>query len=408
MVTETTGKSSEVGVWKSRPFQILWSGRFISDLGDQVYLLALPWLILNLTHSATATNIMRMVGLLPDLLFGLVIGIYVERLNRKQVMFVALCIQAALITCIPLLYAWRLLDIAVLYSIGFLLGLALRFYLVAIDTVMPVLFKRQRLAVVNAQLGIADTISQIIGPGLAGLAIGIVGTMNALLFDSFSFMVLALAILLVPIGGYTISRQKSVGLKNANQEAFKWLVQKSGALWAATLGIIALNLFHVGIMPLLIFYTGQRLHFSAQLLGIVFVVGSLGGVAAGFLLSILTSKLSKGKLSLYVMIPMGGAVMLLGVANSWWSLGLLFALDQFGKAVWNACYFAIRQGDTPQELLGRIASTTSMLTKVPSLALPLWGWLADTAGVEAPFLASGLGILVVAGLLSASSLRKTA
>ncbi|HKV02953.1 MAG TPA: MFS transporter [Ktedonobacteraceae bacterium] len=398
-------KASVVEVWKDRSFVILWGGRLISSLGDQIYLLALPWLILELTSSATAVNTMNMVQLLPSFLLGFVIGVYVDRLDRKKVMIVALCIQALLVACIPLTRTWHVLSPGILYIIGFLLGLAERFYFVAIDTAMPVLFKRHRLIAANAQLGITDNVAQILGPGLAGLAIGLVGAINTLILDSFSFVFLALAILLLPLGGYAMNRPKPRGLKMESQEALRWLT-RSGSLWAATLGIVALNLFHVSVIPLIIFYARQSLHLSAQLTGVVFVVGSLGSLAAGFTVPVLTNSIPKGKLMLWAMLPMGIAVMLFGVANSWWMLGFLIVADQAGKALWNACYFTIRQGDTPHELLGRIASITSMITKISILALPLWGWLADKRGTEFTFIILGLGILITAGLLWKSPLRR--
>lgn len=402
-----TAKSSIIEIWKERPFITLWLGQLVSGLGDQLYLIALPWLILELTGSITDVNIMKLAELFPGFLFGFVIGVYVDRLDRKKVMLATLGFEMLLIACIPLTHVWQMLNLGILYTIGFLLGIADRFYSVAVNTTVPVLFKQHLLTAANSQLAIAETVAQIMGPGLAGVLIGLIGATNTLFFDSFSFTFLVLAILLLPLEGHKTNRPKLFGLKRENQEALRWLI-RSKSLWAATLGIVALNLFHVSVITLIIFYIRQYLHFSAQLTGLVFIIAPLGSFSAGFIVPLLANKIPKGKLMLYAMLPMGAAVILSGKVHAWWVLGLLIAVDQAGKSLWNACYVTLRQENTPQEMLGRIVSITSMITKIPILSLPLWGWLTDRVGVVAIFSVLGLGILISAVFLWNSPLPKAA
>src|SRR5437763_15198527 len=84
-------------------FWKFWTGHTISPLGTAFSSFALPLLVFQLTHSALNLAITTATFALPHLLFGLVIGAWVDRVDRKRLMIVVDLLLAAVIVVIPLL-----------------------------------------------------------------------------------------------------------------------------------------------------------------------------------------------------------------------------------------------------------------------------------------------------------------
>src|SRR6476660_3122145 len=70
-------------------FWKFWTGQTISNLGDSFTLFALPLLVFKLSGSALSLAISTAVEFLPFLFFCLIIGAWMDRLDRRRVMILA-------------------------------------------------------------------------------------------------------------------------------------------------------------------------------------------------------------------------------------------------------------------------------------------------------------------------------
>ena len=95
------------------------AGQTISNLGSSVTLFALPLLIYDLTGSAVNLGLAAAAQILPYLLFGLVIGAWVDRVDRKRLMIAADIARALVIATIPLLAWLDALSVWWVYGVGF-------------------------------------------------------------------------------------------------------------------------------------------------------------------------------------------------------------------------------------------------------------------------------------------------
>src|SRR5437660_673075 len=95
-------------------------GQAISALGSSVSFFVLPLLIYQLTHSALNLAISTAVTFLPYLLFGLILGAWVDRQNRKRLMIWVDVARALLMASIPVLFVLNLLPIWWIYTVMFL------------------------------------------------------------------------------------------------------------------------------------------------------------------------------------------------------------------------------------------------------------------------------------------------
>src|SRR5215207_2141505 len=69
-----------------RNFRLLWIGEGISLLGDQFYMIALPWLVLSLTGNALAVGTVMAIAGIPRALFMLVGGALTDRFTPRKLM----------------------------------------------------------------------------------------------------------------------------------------------------------------------------------------------------------------------------------------------------------------------------------------------------------------------------------
>src|SRR6187401_2569774 len=95
-VVETTIQKP-AGPLSVRNFRLLWIGEGISLLGDQFYLIALPWLVLQLTGSALALGTVMALASIPRALFMLVGGVLVDRFSPRKVIFASNLIRMILV-----------------------------------------------------------------------------------------------------------------------------------------------------------------------------------------------------------------------------------------------------------------------------------------------------------------------
>src|SRR3989338_6377717 len=84
-------------IWQHRNFVILVSTGFLLSLGARVYELALPLIIYELTQSSVAMGIMRAIQFLPIFLFGMIIGVFVDRADKKRWMLTMVSAQTVLL-----------------------------------------------------------------------------------------------------------------------------------------------------------------------------------------------------------------------------------------------------------------------------------------------------------------------
>ena len=89
--------ASPLGLLRNHNFRLLWGGEAISLLGDQFYLIALPWLVLQLTGEALAVGVVLALAGVPRALFMLVGGALTDRFSPRAVMLASNLLRMVLV-----------------------------------------------------------------------------------------------------------------------------------------------------------------------------------------------------------------------------------------------------------------------------------------------------------------------
>src|SRR5512141_2913243 len=104
-------------------FGRLWVGRSVSLFGDAFALIALPWFVLQVTGSGTATAGILLTLQLPAILTSMVIGSLIDRFQPRAMITIDNGLRTLIVGLIPVLYWFGLLELWLLFLLTFLAGM---------------------------------------------------------------------------------------------------------------------------------------------------------------------------------------------------------------------------------------------------------------------------------------------
>src|SRR5215212_4467064 len=180
-----------VDFWK------FWAGQTASNFGSSFTEFSLPLLIFKLTGSALNLAIASATTFLPYLLFGLAIGAWVDRTNRKRLMIITDLLRALLLASIPVFAALDLLSVWWIYIAGFLISTLTIGFNSAEFAAIPSLIPRDdtdagaALVTANGRIQASYSAATVVGPLLAGLLVAFVSLPVLLVIDAGSFIISA-------------------------------------------------------------------------------------------------------------------------------------------------------------------------------------------------------------------------
>lgn len=177
---------------RCRDFGLLWTGQFVSYLGDRIFMITTPLLVLALTGSAISMSIMMAISFMVSVLFGLPVGGLVDRIDRRRGMIACDMIRAVLVALIP--HTTELWQIYVLAGLISLVGL---FYVPARQAALPNLVDKQRLVHANSLVNVGFNFGILCGPAIGGVLAAACGFSFALYLDSATFLFSAIMIALI-------------------------------------------------------------------------------------------------------------------------------------------------------------------------------------------------------------------
>ena len=176
----------------------LWLGTIVSLIGDQFYLVALPWLVLQLTGSGLALGTVLMTTAVPRAVLMLAGGAVIDRFSARRVLIVSALARTLLVGAVAALTWLGMVHLWHVLVLTFMFGVADAFSLPASQAVIPTLVEPAQLGPVNALMQGSMVMTQVIGPAPAGLIVRVWGLGAALLVDAVSFLAVIGALFKIP------------------------------------------------------------------------------------------------------------------------------------------------------------------------------------------------------------------
>ncbi|HEV8633945.1 MAG TPA: MFS transporter [Chloroflexota bacterium] len=389
------------GLWRHGDFMRLWIAQTVSQFGSQITQLGLPLTAaLVLGASPAQMGILGAAEFAPFLLFGLFAGVWVDRLPRRPILVCSDLGRALLLATIPAAAYLGRLRMEQLYAVGFLAGILTVFFDVAYQSYLPSLVEREQMVEGNSKLEIGRSAAQIAGPGLAGGLIQLVTAPVAILLDSLSF--LFSAAFLFGIRRAEPRPERPAGAGNIWQEIGEGLgvVLKSPLLRPIAFSTATSNLFGNVAFAVLILFVTRQLGIDAGALGIVFTLGSVGGMAGATVADRVARAVGVGPTIVGAIWFSGLGTLLVPLVARPGRLGLaVLALSVFvgalGSVVYNITQVSLRQAITPHRLQGRMnASMRFVVWGTIPIGSLIGGFLGEQIGLRETMLVGGLGGLL--------------
>jgi MFS family permease len=385
-------------------FLWLWTGQTISAFGTQVTLLAVP-IVAALTLEVTSFEfaLIGTLEFLPFVLIGLPAGAWVDRMRRRPILIVADLGRAVGLLSIPTAAALGILTVWQLFAVVFVNGCLTVFFDVAYQTYLPSIVAPRQLVDGNAKLELTRTSSQRLGPGLAGLLIGLLTAPVAILVDAVSFVASAGCLLRIRRSEAPVPRTEPGGPPRASMRreiADGILFVTRQPVLRSLAACVGLGyLFGTIADSILILHLVTERGMGPELIGFAFTAGSIGVFGGALAASPVTRRLGVGRV--IVLAAIGESVSWLPVAfapDAFLFAGLaatIIALSLFG-ALWNVNAVSLRQAITPVSMRGRMNATMRFISwgAIP-VGATLGGLLGGIVGLHTTIAIGALGCLVV-------------
>ncbi len=229
----------------NRNITYLWLGQLVSQAGDSITHMAVIWLMLDMTGSASLTGFIAFAATVPALLFGLFAGVLADHYRRRTLMLLSDLARFFLILIIPITYIFNLLNPWLLGVIVFSAASFGTLFNPSRDALIPELVKGGQLLRVNALMQSTGYLAYFVGLFGAGMLLNTMGLVNLFFMDAGTFLISFIMIFLI---AYQRSDQKAVNYENRHltelKKGLKYVMVEDRRLFWIIL-ITALNNFFI-------------------------------------------------------------------------------------------------------------------------------------------------------------------
>jgi len=194
-IKKTVKSNDMLRVLHFRSFFFLIISELISQFAFSLQHFALIFVVYESTRSSTAVSAIILSFTIPALLFSIISGVYVDRWNKKKVLFITNLIRGLLIS----FFFIPNLHIGLIYLITFLIAVATQFFIPAHASVIPSLVPRKFLLAANAVFSFGIYGTTLLGYILSGPIVLFLGKGNTFFLLAVLFFLSSLIVLLISL-----------------------------------------------------------------------------------------------------------------------------------------------------------------------------------------------------------------
>jgi len=381
-----------------RPFAALEIAALFSAAGNGVALVALPWVVLELTGSAADVGLVAAVAALPLVVAGLVAGTIVDRFGRRRTAVASDVLSGVSVAAIPIASELGVLSLGLLVGLAALGAVFDPAGVTARETMLPgaadaARLRRERVnGIHEAVFGVAF----LVGPALGGLLIAWVGAETTLWATAIAFAVSSVATLLVGLPSPALpeeSRRRPMWRDGVEGVLFVWNDRMLRALTILFTVLVGAWIPIEGVL-LPVYFQAQD---APERLGIILMAMSVGGIVGALAYGAIGHRVRRR--TAVVVGLLGTALPVVGMAflPPFWLLVLLGAATGLAYGPINPIANLALQETAPPHLLGRaIGVLISLAYASGPLAFLVVGPLIEWIGLRPTFLALAIVLVAVA------------
>jgi len=353
------------------------------------------------------------VMLAPAVLVAPLVGVYVDRINRRDAMIMADIFQGGVVMALSFLFFVNSLTFPVLLVLLFMLSAGSQVTSAATRAIIPSLASPDDLGAANGLFSLTSSFNQLASMGLGGIVVAIFGVAAPILYDGFTFF--AAAALLVVIPRLVVAlKQPDKTVKDTPKgfffelaEGFRFIRQTRILLEVIALAVLV-NFFGAMVSALVAPYIKFVLSGNAAAFGFLGAASAFGGIVGAFAAGKMNMRKHVGLLLFAGILAIGASMLIWGLtANLYLALAMGFVTG-VGSALANVPFSVLIQAKVPGRLIGRVGSALSASNQsAQPLAALIAGIVVLSLTVGQIFVLSGIAMLVAAvcGLIFFKGLR---
>jgi MFS family permease len=342
----------------SRDLRLLVSGNFLSGLGAQAAVVAIPYQLYVQTHRPLLVGLVGAVELVPLVAAALLGGAIADRFDRRKLLLAS---QTGLVvTASGLAVASWLGDplVVTIYALAGLLAGFTALETVLSSSIVPNLVEPRDLRSALALNYGLYTLTQVVGPALGGLLIAGLGLGWTYAIDAISCTAMVLAVL-------AMSPQPPkhllapVGLGQSIGEGLRYVRGNQALLGSFAIDLVAMTFG----MPRALFavLSVSVYHTGAGGTGLLYSSVAAGATVAAMTTGWLRHARRLGRIVIWAVVVWGIAIAFAGLAGSLWLAAILFAFAGAADSVSAVCRSTINQTVTPDHMRGRMSAVFSLV-----------------------------------------------
>ena len=385
-------------------FGWLWWGQLVSQVGDGITRLALLWFVYSVTGSALQTTVVGLLQTLPPVIFGPLIGVYLDRLPKRSLMIASDLLRMLIIGLVPWAIPPQSLTVEYLFGLIFLNSIAAAVFGPAMIAAVPFIVSRDRCTAANALLQVTSSIGVVVGSALSGVGIAALSSQKVLGVNALTYLTSAACLLFVRIPRIDPARTAS----SQWQSAIADLVE--GIRYAFVQQPLILQLM----------LTAALYSFGMSAFSTLFpILGKnrlgLGPAEVGYLWSslgigILAVSMGLVRVGVWRVAARVRTIALSSVISALCLGGLLFTLNRLvvagllcligaGIGLFTPIAWGVLQEVAPPAMIGRLLTLYGAVAMgAAMLGMTILAWVMQKLGSDATVLATSLALLVTAGM----------
>lgn len=390
-------------------FRLYVAGQLVSQAGTWMQSIAQGWLVFQLTRSELALGLVACASGIPPLLLSPVAGVVVDRFSRRTLLLATQTAQMVLAFVLALLVFANTVQVWHIILLAFLNGLVNSVDAPARQTLIKDMVGHEDMPSAITLNSMMQNGARIVGPGVAGVLLATLGAGWCFFINGVSFLAALIAMLIMTVP-HEIPRVGSGSPLRQMRDGIDYSRSHPTILPLLLLSAVVSS-FAVNISTLMPAYADRVLHSPVDGLSILSVAQGVGALCGATLLAILIYRFGRGRVTIWTMLMLSAAMILVAYTNILPVSALLIGMVGFTMVIFYININCMIQNEVPDAFRGRVMSlyTFTWLGLTPLGALAI-GWVADIIGTPHALALYGLlnGVLGLAIVLRWRSVERIA
>lgn len=379
----------ERSIWSYKKFTVLLSASLFISIGNKLYELLLPLILFDLSKgSSLVLTSMRTAELLPNLFFGMIIGVIVDRVDKKRWALWMVGIQGMILGSLYIMFGEGMYYPFVYYILGFLLmSLNYGFFNTQVSLIKSSV-PLNMLTEANAKFSFVETFVGIMGPVFLSVILLSMSKIQGVLVPTVLYVLAIFMIIFLPGSKKKETKRKSTSFMSDFRSGWHAFMTNT-PLRIMTIFIIFINSTMTVVSMTTLIYGTKELQLSNSILSLVLSAAGVGGLVASSVCNKIRSRLSLGTMIGISILINAFSYLGLFLSEGLWTFTISLFLNGFATTIYIICAYTFRHEQTPEKFMGRISGITGTLFRIGMpISMLISGWIITIWGASHVFISA--------------------